>query len=80
MPLGGKTVRAIPISDRIRLEGTPTVHYMSPNGQYLGSVNEDAKLVILPTDKATLLKIWKDVEMKQEEVTPKEAPPAAPAR
>lgn len=78
--LGGKTFRAIPISDRIRLEGTPTVHYMSPDGKYLGSVNEDAKLVILPTDKATLLKIWKDVEMKKEEVTPNQAPPAPPTR
>jgi hypothetical protein len=27
-------------------------------------------MVILPTDKASLLKIWKDVEMKKEEVTP----------
>jgi hypothetical protein len=78
--LGGQTVRAIPISDRIRLEGTPTIHYMSPDGKYLGSVNEQAKLVILPTDKATLLKIWKDVEMNKEEVTPKETRPAAPTR
>jgi hypothetical protein len=68
--LGGQTVQAIPISDRIRLEGSPTVHYMSPEGKYLGSVNEEAKLTILPTDKATLEKIWKVVEMKNEEVAP----------
>jgi hypothetical protein len=70
--LGGRTMQAIPISDRIRLEGAPTMHYMSPDGKYLGSVNEEAKLVILPTDKATLEKIWKVVEMKNEEI------PAAP--
>jgi hypothetical protein len=65
--LGGRTVRAIPISDRIRLEGMATVHYMSPDGVYLGSVNDEAKIVILPTDKATLEKIWK-VQIKQEEL------------
>jgi hypothetical protein len=74
--LGGKTVRAIPIADRIRLEGVPTIHYMSPDGKYLGSVNQDARLVILPTDKETLLKIWKEVETKKQEVAPENAPPA----
>jgi hypothetical protein len=74
--LGGKTVRAIPIADRIRLEGVPTIHYMSPEGKYLGSVNQEARLVILPTDKQTLLKIWKEVETKKQEVTPENAPPA----
>jgi hypothetical protein len=56
--IDGRAVSAIPISDRIRLEGTPTVHYMSPQGKYLGSENSVSKVWILPTDKATLLKIW----------------------
>jgi hypothetical protein len=56
--IDGRAVSAIPISDRIRLEGTPTVHYMSPKGQYLGSENAASKVWILPTDKATLEKIW----------------------
>lgn len=68
--LGGQTLQAIPITDRIRLEGSPTIHYMSPEGKYLGSVNEEAKLTILPTDKASLEKIWKVVEMKNEEIPP----------
>jgi hypothetical protein len=56
--LNGKKVRAIPISDRIRIDGNPIIHYMSPDGVYLGSVNEELKLTILPTDEATLKKIW----------------------
>ena len=51
--LGGKQVRAVPISDRIGLEGQPTIHYMSPEGKYLGSVNKSARITILPTDAAT---------------------------
>jgi hypothetical protein len=65
--LGGQTVRAIPISDRIRLEGIPTVHYMSPQGKYLGSVNEESKIVILPTDRATLEKIWGNPDLRKPE-------------
>ncbi len=68
--LGGRTLQAIPISDRIRLEGSPTIHYMSPQGEYLGSVVTEAKIVVLPTDKATLEKIWKIVDVKQEEIPP----------
>jgi hypothetical protein len=71
--LNGQTVRAIPISDRIRLEGTPTIHYMSPDGHYLGSVNEDAKIMILPTDKATLEKIWKNPDLTRPEEVPNPA-------
>jgi hypothetical protein len=63
--LGGKTLRAIPIRDRIGLEGAVTTHYMSPDGAYLGSVNEETKITILPTDRATLLSIWKDADLSR---------------
>ncbi|HEY7120069.1 MAG TPA: hypothetical protein VH475_26010 [Tepidisphaeraceae bacterium] len=67
--LAGQTVRAIPITDRIRLEGSPTIHYMSPEGKYLGSVSEAARIVVLPSDKATLEKIWTNPDLrKQEEI------------
>lgn len=69
----GQTIRAIPVSDRIRIEGTPTIHYMSLTGKYLGSVNEEAKLVILPTTKGELEKIWKDANLSKQE--PIENPP-----
>ena len=56
--LGGKKVRAVPISDRVGLEGAPTFHYVSPDGKYLGSMNKESKITILPTDAETLQKIW----------------------
>jgi hypothetical protein len=86
--LGGRKVRAIPIRDRIKLEGAPTIHYMSPEGKYLGSVNEEAKITILPTDRATLERIWKDADLRKQEdivrpdanaVGSGNAAPAAPA-
>ncbi|HYE19965.1 MAG TPA: hypothetical protein VEA69_16060 [Tepidisphaeraceae bacterium] len=56
--IDGKQVRAVPITDRVRLEGAVTIHYMSPDGKWLASFNEEAKVTILPTDEATLRKIW----------------------
>jgi hypothetical protein len=61
--LNGEVYDAIPISDRIRLEGTPTIHYMSPSGRYIGSVNDEAKITILVTDKATVERIWKNADL-----------------
>jgi hypothetical protein len=61
--LGGKRVRAIPVTDRIGYEGATTIHYVSPEGQYLGTVNEESSLTILPTDAATLERLWKDVNL-----------------
>ncbi|MGC3944257.1 MAG: hypothetical protein QM762_07035 [Chryseolinea sp.] len=50
--------RAIPIKDRLGIEGSVTTHYVSPDGKYLGSVS-DAGITVLPTDAATLVSIWK---------------------
>jgi hypothetical protein len=61
--LGGQTFRAIPIGDRIGLEGSITMHYISPDGKYLGSVNKDSKITVLPTDAPTLEKLWKNVNL-----------------
>ncbi len=56
--LAGSRVRAVPITDRIGLQGSATIHYMGPDGKYLGSVNKDSKITILPTDAATLQRLW----------------------
>lgn len=56
--LAGRTFRAIPVSDRIGLEGAATFHYLSKGGEYLGSENPTAKIVILPADAETLQRIW----------------------
>ncbi len=62
--LGGRKLRAIPVSDRIGLEGSPTMHYMTASGEYLGSVNAAAKIEVLPTDAATLKKLWVDADLR----------------
>ncbi|MEO6435336.1 MAG: hypothetical protein ABIP55_06190, partial [Tepidisphaeraceae bacterium] len=61
--LDGQQVRAVPITDRIRLEGSPTTHYMSPEGKYLGSVNKASGIMILPTDAQTLKKKWENADL-----------------
>jgi hypothetical protein len=61
--LNGKKVRAVPISDRIGLEGSVTKHYIAPDGKYLGTVNEASKLTILATDAATLQSLWQNSDL-----------------
>jgi hypothetical protein len=63
--LAGKRVRAVPVRDHVGLEGSVTSHYISPEGKYLGSVNEDSRVTILPTDPATLEKLWKNVNLSR---------------
>jgi hypothetical protein len=60
--LNGTKIHAVPIRDRVGLEGSVTTHYVSPEGDYLGSINTDSKLTVLPADYATLEKMWKDVK------------------
>lgn len=61
--LDGQRVAAIPIRDRIGFEGSVTTHYVSPDGKYLGSLNADSGITILPTDAATLVRLWKDANL-----------------
>ncbi len=58
--LDDQVVRGIPISDRIGVDGIPTIHYVSRTGEWLGSVNEQSKLTVLPADVKTLKAIWKE--------------------
>ena len=78
---GGKTIRAIPVSDRIGLEGSVTTHYMGIDGAYLGSENPDTGIVILPADEKTLMELWKDADLtRPADVKPPPARPAAPEK
>lgn len=61
--LAGKNIHAIPVRDRVGLEGSVTTHYVTPEGEYLGSINLDSKVTLLPTDAPTLQKMWKDVNL-----------------
>jgi hypothetical protein len=74
----GDHFRAIPVTDRMGWEGPVTTHYLSLNGQYLGSESKDAKLVLLPTDGQTLLKLWKTANLTRPGGT--ERPNARPSQ
>jgi hypothetical protein len=57
--LDGRPTRAVPVLDRIGVQGSATTHYVTRDGQWLGSVNEDQKIVVLPSDETELKQIWK---------------------
>jgi hypothetical protein len=77
--LGHELVRAVPVEDRIGLEGPVTIHYLSPGGQWLGSESKDTGVTLLPATKEVLENIWKDANLtrpedpKAEEPKPREA-------
>jgi hypothetical protein len=56
--LGGQRAAAVPVTDRIGLEGSPTVHYLSQAGKYLGSVNSQTRVTVLPSSAEELQKLW----------------------
>lgn len=57
--LDGQTITAIPITDRIGVDGSPTINYLSRDGQWLGSVNPSQKTTVLPSDRQSLEPMWK---------------------
>lgn len=63
--INGKLQRAVPVADRFGLQGEPTTHYMSPNGEYLGSVNSSTKLEIDPVDRDTINATFKGANLTQ---------------
>lgn len=81
----GQLVRAVQVTDKFGIEGSVTTHYMTPEGQYLGSENKDTKLLVLPTDEQTLLGLWKDAKLTDPQGIdrrnrPQIAPPAGGAQ
>jgi hypothetical protein len=75
--LGGKKQLAVPVKDRFGLEGSVTTHWVTLDGTYLGSVNEDSQLTVLPTDEQTLRKIWIDATLTVPKSDDKSPPPPA---
>lgn len=62
---GGSTFTAVPVQERMGLEGSITTHYLTPDGTYRGSVNEENKISIIPSDEASILAIWKDANLQR---------------
>ncbi len=85
--LNGQRIHAIPIMDRIGLEGSVTTHYVSAtpdaDGRYtsLGSENKTTHITTLATDAPTLQKIWSDVNLSRPRLPerPAGAPQGPPA-
>ena len=75
----GETIRAIPIRDRVGLEGSVTTHYMSLRGQYVGSENPDTGVVVVPANEATLMDLWKDADLTRPADVKREKKPGAAA-
>ncbi len=67
----GKSVRAVPIEDKLGLDGPITTHYMSPDGEYLGSETRDTSTLMVPTTKTELLKRWKNANLTRPEELPR---------
>jgi hypothetical protein len=76
--LAGQRIHAIPVSDRLGWRGSVTTHYLARDGRYLGSENKDTHTVIIPTDAATLLGIWRGANLTQPGAV--QRPGAAPQR
>ena len=79
--LAGETVRAIPLTDRIGVEGSVTTHYFTRDGKYVGSENADSGIVMVPTSEQKLLEIWKDADLtRPADVKDQPEKPAASAK
>jgi hypothetical protein len=59
----GRMQRAVVVRDRIGVDGSPTLHYLTRDGQWLGSVNDEQKLTVLPSDADTIRMLWKDAKL-----------------
>jgi hypothetical protein len=70
-----KIVRAVPVEDRIGLEGAVTTHYLSPTGEWFGSENKETGYTVIPSNEATLLNLWKDANL----IVPDAVGPEKPA-
>lgn len=62
---GGKTFTAVPVQERLGLEGSITTHYVGLDGTYRGSINQESNISIIPADKQTILSIWKDAILER---------------
>ena len=64
----GKRQRVVPVRDRIGLEGDPTFHYLTPDGQYLGSENKSEGTTVVRSDAQTLAQLFPDAKIARPRV------------
>jgi hypothetical protein len=73
--LDGKQVRATAVQDRIGIDGSPTTSYIDRDGQWLGSVSPEQKLMVLPSNVATVNALWHGANAESDNVGPTPASP-----
>jgi len=62
---------ATPVQYRVGLEGVPTTYYIGKDGKYLGSETfytvdgRQSVIRVLPSDEATLLKLWRGAQLSK---------------
>ena len=61
--LDGKMIVAVRVMDRIGVDAKPTIHYMTAKGDWLGSVNEEQHLMVIPTDEVAVRQHWPNANM-----------------
>jgi hypothetical protein len=54
----GREIQAIPVKDRLGLEGEPTWHYFTRDGKYLGSYHESTGVSVVASDEQTVKGLW----------------------
>ncbi len=75
---GGRKALGYIVSEKLGLEGAVTTHYVTRDGVYLGSENKEQKLLTLPSDEATILKMWPKALLTRPEKIQQEKSGTAP--
>ena len=61
--LDGASLRAVVVKDRIGVDGPPTYHYLTRQGQWLGSTSPASDLVVLASDADTVRRMWPNADL-----------------
>lgn len=64
----GQNTVAVVVKDRIGLEGEPTFHYLTPEGQYLGCENPATGVKIEASNLKTLSNLWPKAKIVRPQV------------
>lgn len=56
----GKRRTVVPVQMRHGMNAKPTIHYMSPDGKYVGTIDGESNATLIPSDESTLKSLWKE--------------------
>lgn len=74
----GRRIHAISVTERLGLGGNPVVHYVTPEGKYVGCEDKAQHLVTVASDEKEVLQIWPKANLtRPEPIQPPNKIPAA---